>query len=322
MSIQIVIIIVSFVITVLLSVLIIPYLKKLKIGQVVRTDGPESHLKKSGTPTMGGIMMLIAILLVLIVFAFKYNELVLPIILIAGFGIVGFVDDRKKLLEHSSDGISPKMKMILLFVFSSIFILVYLLYFKFGTEIIIPFLSVPFKLSTGLFVVFTMVVLLGTSNAINLTDGLDGLCSGIVTIVMTFFTAVAIKNKDTAMIILGCATVGSNLGFLIFNVKPAKVFMGDTGSLALGAAVASIAIIMKMPMYLLIVAIIPVIETISVMLQVAYFKLTHGKRLFKMAPIHHHLELSGLSEIKVVVLFWCITLAVSIFAYFIYIRFA
>lgn len=306
----------SFVITVILSLCIIPYLKKLKIGQVVRQDGPKSHLGKSGTPTMGGIMMLISILLLLIIFAFQYKVLILPIILIAGFGIVGFIDDRKKLVEHSSDGISAKMKMLLLFVFSVIFIIAYLLIFRLGTDIIVPFTGGDIiVLPIGIFVLFTMLVLLGTSNAINLTDGLDGLCSGIVTVVMLFFTVVATKRHDTAMAILGATVTGANLGFLIFNVKPAKVFMGDTGSLALGAAVASIAIIMRMPLYLLIVALIPVLETLSVAMQVIYFKLTHGKRLFKMAPLHHHLELSGMKETKVVILFWCITLILGVISY-------
>ena len=308
---------ISFVVTIILSLCIIPYLKKLKVGQVVRTDGPESHLKKSGTPTMGGIMMLAAILMLLAVFAFKYPVLILAMVLIAGFGIVGFIDDRKKLVEHSSDGISAKMKMILLFVFSAIFIVLYLTVFNLGTELIIPFLNVPFKLSIGVFVLFTMIVLLGTSNAVNLTDGLDGLCSGVVAIVMTFFTVVAIKNGDTPMVILGASTVGATLGFLIFNVKPAKVFMGDTGSLALGAAIAAVAIIMKMPIYLLIVALIPVVETLSVAMQVIYFKITKGKRLFKMAPLHHHLELSGMKETSVVILFWAITAVLAVLAYFI-----
>ena len=315
MNIQMFVGIISFIATVILSLVIIPYLRKLKVGQVVRTDGPKSHLEKSGTPTMGGIMMLITMLTVLIVFAFKYHILVLPIILIAGFGIVGFVDDRKKLVEKSSDGISAKMKMILLFVFSAMFIVAYLLLFNLGTEQIIPFLKEPFALSVGIYVLFTLLVLLGTSNAVNLTDGLDGLCSGVVAIVMTFFTLVAVRNGDIPMIILGATTVGATLGFLVFNIKPAKVFMGDTGSLALGASMASIAIIMKMPIYLLIVALIPVIETLSVAAQVIYFKLTKGKRLFKMAPIHHHLELSGMKETHVVLLFWCITALLSILAY-------
>ncbi|MBQ8043521.1 MAG: phospho-N-acetylmuramoyl-pentapeptide-transferase [Clostridia bacterium] len=317
MNIQMLVGSISFALTVILSLCIIPYLRKLKVGQVVRTDGPESHLKKSGTPTMGGIMMLIAILAILAIFAFKYHILILPIVLIAGFGIVGFIDDRKKLVERSSDGISAKMKMILLFVFSAIFIVLYLTVFDLGTELIIPFLNVPFNLSTGIFVLFTLLVLLGTSNAINLTDGLDGLCSGVVSIVMTFFTVIAIKNGDAPMIVLGAATVGATLGFLIFNVKPAKVFMGDTGSLALGAAIASAAIIMKMPIYLLIVALIPVLETLSVAMQVIYFKVTKGKRLFKMAPLHHHFELSGMKETQVVLMFWAITAVLAIVAYFI-----
>ena len=317
MNIQMLVGTISFGLTIILSLCIIPYLRKLKVGQVVRTDGPESHLKKSGTPTMGGIMMLIAMLTILIIFAFKYHVLILPIVLIAGFGIVGFIDDRKKLVEHSSDGISAKMKMVLLFVFSAIFIVLYLTIFDFGTELIIPFLDVPFNLSLGIFILFTMLVLLGTINAVNLTDGLDGLCSGVVAIVMTFFTVVAVKNGDAPMIILGASTVGATLGFLIFNVKPAKVFMGDTGSLALGAAIASIAIIMKMPIYLLIVALIPVVETLSVAMQVIYFKMTKGKRLFKMAPLHHHFELSGMKETQVVIMFWAITAVLSVVAYFI-----
>lgn len=308
---------ISLVLTVILSLCIIPYLRKLKIGQMVRTDGPETHLKKQGTPTMGGIMMLISIIVILAIFAFEHHILILPIVLIAGFGIVGFIDDRKKLVEKSSDGISAKMKMILLFVFSAIFIVLYLTVFDLGTELIIPFMNIPFNLGIGIFVLFTTVVLLGTSNAVNLTDGLDGLASGVVAIIMTFFTVVAVKNGDTPMVILGAATVGATLGFLIFNIKPAKVFMGDTGSLALGAAIASAAIIMKMPIYLLIVAFIPVAEALSVMLQVVYFKLTKGKRLFKMAPLHHHFELCGMKETHVVLMFWVVTAVLSIVAYFI-----
>lgn len=317
MNIQMVVGGISFALTVVLSLCIIPYLRKLKIGQMIRTDGPETHLKKQGTPTMGGIMMLIAIIVILAIFAFRHHILILPIVLIAGFGIVGFIDDRKKLVEKSSDGISAKMKMILLFVFSAVFIVLYLTVFDFGTELIIPFMNVPFSLNIGIFVLFTIIVLLGTSNAVNLTDGLDGLASGVVAIIMTFFTVVAVKNGDTPMIILGAATVGATLGFLIFNVKPAKVFMGDTGSLALGAAIASAAIIMKMPIYLLIVAFIPVAEALSVMLQVVYFKLTKGKRLFKMAPLHHHFELCGMKETHVVLMFWVVTAVLSIIAYFI-----
>ena len=317
MNIQMLVGLITFALTVILSLFIIPYLRKLKVGQVVRANGPESHLKKNGTPTMGGIMMLISIISVLAIFAFEHHILILPIVAIVGFGIVGFIDDRKKLVEHSSDGISAKMKMILLFVFSALFILLYLLVFDLGTELIIPFLSTPINLPIGIFAILILLVLLGTSNAVNLTDGLDGLCSGVVAIIMTFFTVVAIRNGDTPMIILGAATVGATLAFLIFNMKPAKVFMGDTGSLALGAAIASIAIIMKMPIYLLIVALIPVCETLSVVLQVTYFKVTKGKKIFKMAPLHHHFELSGMTETQVVIMFWAITAVLSAITYFI-----
>lgn len=309
--------IISFIATVILGIIIVPKLRKLKIGQVVRDDGPKSHLKKSGTPTMGGIIMILVIVAILGIYAIKSPIFILPIVAILGFGIIGFVDDYKKLILKNTDGLSPKLKMLGLFVVSSIFILLYLNVFHLGTDIIIPIFNQPFALSTIVFVFFTMFVLLGTANAINFTDGLDGLASGVVAIIMTFFTIIAIKNGDQDMIILGSVTVGTCIAFLIFNFYPARVFMGDTGSLALGGAVASIAIILKMPLYLVIVALIPIIEVLSVVIQVTYFKLTHGKRIFKMAPFHHHLELSGLKETKVVFLFWMITALLCLVALFI-----
>ena len=307
----------SFIATLILAIITIPILRKYKIGQVERKLGPESHLSKSGTPTMGGITMLIPICIILIVMSFKYPILVLPLIATLGFGLTGFIDDRKKLVEHSTDGISAKMKMLLLFVTTAVFILVYFLVFNLNTEMLIPFVSKPVVFSTGLFVLFTAFIMLGTSNAINLTDGLDGLASGITACVMAFFTVIAVKNNDTPMIIVGASSVGSILAFLVFNIKPAKVFMGDTGSLALGGIVASTAIVMQMPVYLAIVLLIPVLETLSVALQVLYFKATKGKRLFKMAPLHHHLELSGMSEEKIVIMFWSITAILCVIAYLI-----
>ena len=315
MKLQVLMCLVSFIATVVLAIIAIPILKKYKIGQVERKLGPESHLSKSGTPTMGGITMLIPICVILIVMSFKYPILVLPLMATLGFGLTGFIDDRKKLVEHSTDGISAKMKMLLLFVTTAVFILVYFFVFNLNTEMLIPFVSKPVVLSTGLFVLFTAFIMLGTSNAINLTDGLDGLASGITACVMAFFTVIAIKNNDTPMIILGASSVGSILGFLVFNIKPAKVFMGDTGSLALGGIVASTAIVMQMPVYLAIVLLIPVLETLSVALQVLYFKVTKGKRLFKMAPLHHHLELSVMGEEKIVIMFWSITAILCVIAY-------
>ena len=315
MKLQMLIFLGAYILGILLSLIVLPYLKKLKVGQVVREDGPKSHLKKAGTPTMGGIVILIASLVVLSMVAIKYPKIVMAIVPFIGFGIVGFIDDYKKLRYANTEGLSPLKKMIFLFVVSAIFILLYIFVFDNGMDTAIPFIHKDMIMPVGIFVIFTLFILLGTSNAINLTDGLDGLATGVVTIIIAFFTAVAIKNNDTEMAVFGSTIMGSSLAFLIFNMHPAKMFLGDTGSLALGGAVAAMALLMKMPIYLAVVALIPVVETISVALQVIYFKLTHGKRLFKMAPLHHHLELSGLKETKVVSLFWIITTVLCVLAY-------
>lgn len=307
----------SFILTVLLGIIVVPILKKHKIGQIVRNDGPQSHLKKNGTPIMGGIIMIIVSVILLLVNSFKYPVLILAIIAILGFGIIGFIDDYKKLILKNTEGLSPKKKMLGLFIVTAIFIFAYLKIFNLGTDIILPLFSQPIALSVPVFIVFTAFILLGTTNAVNLTDGLDGLASGVVAIIMTFFTIVALKNGEKDMVILGSLVTGTCIGFLIYNFHPAKVFMGDTGSLALGGAVAAISIIMKMPLYLAIVAIVCIIDTLSVILQVLYFKITKGKRLFKMAPFHHHLELSGMKETKVVFLFWIVTVIFCILAYLI-----
>lgn len=309
--------IIAFVATLILGTFVVPILRKLKVGQVVREDGPKSHLKKQGTPVMGGIIMIAVIVCILAVYAFKYPSVILAIVAVLGFGIVGFVDDYKKLVLKNPEGLSPKKKMLGLFVVTAIFILLYLNVFGFGTDIIVPFFNQPISLSLLTFVFFTAFILLGTTNAVNLTDGLDGLASGVVAIIMTFFTLMAVKMQNTEMIIFGSVATGSCIGFLMFNFHPAKVFMGDTGSLALGGAVAAIAIILKMPLFLAIVALVCIIDTLSVMLQVTYFKITKGKRIFKMAPFHHHLELSGMKETKVVLLFWIVTAICCIVAYFI-----
>ena len=317
MKLQMLIFLGSYVLGLLLSLIVLPYLKKLKVGQIVRDDGPESHLKKSGTPTMGGIIILITTLVVLAICTIKYPKLIMAIVPFIGFGVVGFIDDFKKLRYENTEGLSPIKKLILLFVVSAAFILLYLLTFGYGTDILIPILGIDVVLPIGIFIIFTVFILLGTSNAVNLTDGLDGLATGVVTIILAFFTAVAIKNNDTEMVIFGTTVMGANLAFLLFNMYPAKMFLGDTGSLALGGAVAAMAIIMKMPIYLAIVALIPVMETLSVALQVIYFKISKGKRLFKMAPLHHHLELSGMKETKIVSVFWIITAVLCVLAYFI-----
>lgn len=307
--------IVAFVATFVVGLFVMPILKKFKVGQVVRDDGPKEHLKKQGTPTMGGIIMLIVLVVILAINSIKYPTLILAIVSILGFGLVGFIDDYKKLVKKNTKGLSPLKKIFGLVLVTAIFIFMYLKVFKLGTDITLPFISSPITLSVGAFIIFIAFILIGTSNAVNLTDGLDGLASGVVAIIMTFFTIGAVKNSNTEMMILGASSVGTCLGFLLFNFHPAKVFMGDTGSLALGGAVAAIAIMMKMEVYLAIVAFVCIIDTLSVILQVTYFKLTKGKRIFKMAPFHHHLELSGMKETKVVILFWVITAILCFVAY-------
>ena len=309
--------VIAFIATFILGLFVMPILRKFKVGQIVRDDGPKAHLKKQGTPTMGGIIMLIILVAVLGINSIKYPMLLLPIVAILGFGMVGFIDDYKKLVKKNTKGLSPIKKIIGLFIVTAVFIFLYIKVFNLGTDLIIPFISNPITLSMGAFVAFTAFILIGTSNAVNLTDGLDGLASGVVAIIMTFFTIISVKNNNTEMIILGSTSVGTCLAFLLFNFHPAKVFMGDTGSLALGGAVASIAIITKMPIYLAIVAFVCIIDTISVIMQVTYFKLTKGKRIFKMAPFHHHLELSGMKETVVVILFWVITAILCVVAYLI-----
>lgn len=309
--------VVSFIATLILGLITIPKLRKFNVGQVVREDGPSEHLKKNGTPTMGGIIMLLVVIVILGISSFTYPTLVLPLIVIAGFGIVGFIDDYKKLVLKNSKGLSPMKKILGLVLTSSIFILLYINVFNLGTEILVPFINQPIALSLGAFVMFTTFILLACSNAVNLTDGLDGLATGIVAIIMAFFTVIALKNGDMDMVILGLTTIGTCLAFLLFNAYPAKVFMGDTGSLALGGAIASIAIILKMPLYLAIVAIICILETLSVIFQVLYFKMTKGKRLFKMAPLHHHFELSGMKENLIVNVFWAVTIIACLLAYYV-----
>ena len=317
MNIQMLNLIISIVGTIIIGMIALPILRKYKIGQTVRTDGPQSHLSKNGTPTMGGIMMIIVLSLILIINGITKPILFLALVPVLGFGIIGFIDDYKKLVLKSPDGLSAKLKMAGLFVVSILFIVLYLFVFNLSTNTIIPFFNQPIDLGIPVFIVFAMFVLLGTSNAVNLTDGLDGLASGVVAIIMTFFTLVSYKMGNSEMVTLGISTVGTCLAFLLFNTHPAKVFMGDTGSLALGGAVAAIALILQMPLYLIIVALVCIIDTVSVMLQVTYFKITKGKRLFKMAPFHHHLELSGLKETVVVTIFWIVTMLMCVLAYFI-----
>lgn len=300
-------VVISFGISVVLCPIIIPFLRKLKFGQYVRDDGPESHLKKAGTPTMGGLVILVSILLTSLIYIRNYSDIIPVLFMTLGFGIIGFLDDYIKVVLKRSLGLRPLQKMLGQFVVTAIFVYYYFDVAKLDTQVLIPFVNGQvFVMPSWLFILFVFVVVLGTVNGVNFTDGLDGLASGVTVIVATFFTVAAIALNANMTPITG-AVVGSLLGFLLFNTYPARVFMGDTGSLALGGFVASIAFMLHMPLYIVIVGLIYLVEVLSVILQVGYFKVTHGKRIFKMAPIHHHFELSGYSETQVVAAFSILT---------------
>lgn len=303
---------ISFVITVILGIFILPILQKLKVGQSEREDGPKSHLKKSGTPTMGGIIMAVSIIVLSIIVSVIKKEIAVKVIGLAicsiGFGIIGFIDDYKKVILKNTDGLKPKQKMLGLLIVSIVFIIFILGIGKIGTQVLIPFAKTFINIPTIIFVLFTIFVLLATTNAVNLTDGIDGLATTVSLIIIATLTVIAIVNDVLEVALIGAITCGACVGFLIFNLNKAKVFMGDTGSLLLGGVISCMAIYLKMPFVIVIIALVPVIETLSVILQVVYFKKTHGKRIFKMAPIHHHFELSGWKETKVVRIFSLATL--------------
>lgn len=313
------VVLLSFAISIILGLIIIPILKKLKVGQIERDDGPKSHLKKQGTPTMGGVIIALTIFIVCMGLYVKYSvseanvaKNILPLLFVTiGFGLVGFVDDFKKLVLKNTKGLKPIYKMLGLLIIAVAYTLCLTNVLKIGTATYIPFLKIYINMPIWLYIPFAIFVLLGTTNAVNLTDGIDGLATTVTTIILAFFTTVGIILGVKEIVLVGATLVGACLGFLLFNLHPAKVFMGDTGSLLLGGAIAGIALYLKMPIILVIVALVPVIETISVMLQVTYYKKT-GKRIFKMAPIHHHFELSGWSENKVVSVFSIITLVLCV----------
>ena len=304
----------SFAISVVLSPIIIPFLKRLKIGQTERTEGVQSHLEKAGTPTMGGLIILISVLVTSLFFIRRYPNIIPVLFLTLGFGIIGFLDDYLKVVMKRSDGLFPMQKMALQIVVTAIFAFYIVRVAKIPLTMIVPF-SGGYELDLGWFAVpLLFFAVIGTVNGTNFTDGLDGLASSVTVLVATFFTVVAIGTKSGIEPIT-CAVVGALMGFLLFNVYPASVFMGDTGSLALGGFVAGTAYMMQMPLYIIIVGFIYLVEVISVILQVTYFKKTGGKRLFKMAPIHHHFERCGWSENKIVCSFSLFTAVMCVIAY-------
>ena len=314
------VLIISFIVAIILGFIIIPILKKLKVGQIERDDGPKSHLKKQGTPTMGGIIMIVTMIVVITgiyiyLIATGQNEVannMLPLLLVSiGMGLIGFIDDFKKLVLKNTKGLKPSYKMLGLLIISVAYV-VYLVYgIKIGTDTYIPIMKEYISMPVYLYIPFAIIVILATTNAINLTDGIDGLSSSVSAIIITCLTIIGILFGIDEIGIFGSVVVGAVLGFLMFNLHPAKVFMGDTGSLLLGGVISAIALYMKMPLILIIIALVPVLETLSVIIQVAYFKKT-GNRIFKMAPLHHHFELSGWKESKVVIVFSAVTLVLCI----------
>ena len=299
-------VLISFVISALLGPVVIPYLRRLKVGQTTRDDGPQSHLKKNGTPTMGGIMILLAVVVTSLIYMKDYPKILPILFLTLGFGIIGFIDDYIKVVLKRSMGLRAWQKMAMQIVVTGLFVYYLLTFHPEMLLMKIPFMSGKLLDLGILSIPAVFFVVVGTVNGTNFTDGLDGLASSVTVMVATFFSVVAI-GTNSGIEPITCAVVGALLGFLLFNVHPASVFMGDTGSLALGGFVAGAAYMLQMPIFIIIVGAIYLIEVLSVMMQVSYFKLTKGKRIFKMAPIHHHFELCGWSETRVVAVFSIVT---------------
>lgn len=319
MAYQVKILMLAFAIAFVISIIVIPILRMKKIGQHERDDGPKSHLKKQGTTTMGGIAMIIALIAMGGIIYFKYSRSIdageqlvaknlIPLLLVTiGFGLVGFIDDFKKLVLNNTEGLKPRYKMLGLLIIATIFTVYLIKVMDIGTDIVIPFVKTSITLPIWIYIPLTILVMLATTNAINLTDGIDGLSTSVTTIILTCLTVIGIILGVKEIVLLGSSLIGICLAFLLFNLHPAKVFMGDTGSLFLGGAVSVMAIYLKMPVLLIIIAIVPVLETLSDIIQVLHYKRT-GKRVFKMAPLHHHFELCGWHENAIVSVFSIITL--------------
>jgi phospho-N-acetylmuramoyl-pentapeptide-transferase len=307
-------VVISFIISVVLGPFIIPFLKKLKAGQTVRDDGPQTHLKKSGTPTMGGILILISIVATSMVYMNDYPKIMPILFSTLGFGLIGFLDDYIKVVLKRSMGLRAWQKMLGQLLVTGIF--AYYLTHNTGISLAmrIPFVQGKFLDMGILNMPILFFIVIATVNGANFTDGLDGLASSVTVMIATFFTVVAVGTASGVEPIT-CAVVGALLGFLLFNVYPASVFMGDTGSLALGGFVAATAYMLQMPLFIPIVALIYAVEVASVIIQVGYFKMSGGKRFFKMAPIHHHFELCGWSETRVVAVFSIVTAMLCLIAF-------
>ncbi|MBR6400635.1 MAG: phospho-N-acetylmuramoyl-pentapeptide-transferase [Firmicutes bacterium] len=306
---------IAFVINIILCPVIIPFLHRLKFGQPIREEGPQSHQKKSGTPTMGGVMILLAMLVSAAFFLKGNNDAAVVVAITMLYGVIGFADDYIKVVKKHNLGLRAWQKIVFQVLVTAGFAWYILKHAQLGTQVYVPFMHGAVLDLGVLYIPFLFFVMVGTVNAVNLTDGLDGLASGVTLLVAVFFLFAALMAGSGLVPVCGAAA-GALLGFLLFNSNPARVFMGDTGSLALGGFVASTAVLLKMPLMLLIVGGVYLCEALSVMLQVGYFKISGGKRIFKMAPIHHHFEMCGMSETKVVTLFYVVTALLCMAGYF------
>lgn len=309
----------AFVISVILTYLEIPILRE-KAGQNIREEGLKSHYSKAGTPSMGGISIIIATCVMgvfgTLAFGGTIGDELLILLVFGGYGLIGFVDDYKKIIKKQNEGLTAKQKFALQMIIAIAFAVFFARYSAFGTTVFIPLANIYVEFGY-FYYVFVAFAVLAMTNAVNLTDGLDGLASGVTTLVALFFAYAGFTGGafckfgafigDASETFFFSALAGACLGFLVFNKNPAKVFMGDTGSLALGGGVVAAAIVLKLEILLLVAGLVYVIEALSVVLQVSYFKLTHGKRIFKMAPIHHHFEMCGMKETQVVKMFWAFT---------------
>ena len=310
---------VAFLLTVVMLPKLIKYLHYLKFGQEIRQEGPQSHIHKKGTPTMGGISFILAIVVALIIAMFLNSENIkyylLFIYTTVSFAIIGYIDDMLIVVKKKNDGLSPRKKLLLQIVFSLIFYILVSLVYDNVNFIEIPIINYQINISY-LYLLFVIFWQTGFSNAVNLTDGLDGLATSVTIITTSTFALLAYKENNFPVLVFCLAIVGALLGFLLFNKKPAKIFMGDTGSLALGGILAAISIILHKEIVFLFIGLVYILETLSVIIQVAYFKKT-GKRIFKMSPLHHHFELTGYGEAKTVYIFVIIAVISSAIGYFI-----
>ncbi len=300
----------AFVLSAVFCPLLIPFLRKLKFGQQVREEGNPEHLKKQGTPTMGGIAFLAAVVITCVIFSFFCPEVFPVLLLTLGFALTGFIDDYIKVVKKRSEGFKPWQKLLCQLVFTGVFVFWCYRHPSIGSEVVIPFTHGRTWDMGWLYIPFAFIAILGTDNGTNFTDGLDGLCASVTSVIAALLAFISVRvGSGTAVV--SFAFLGALMGFLISNAYPAKVFMGDTGSLAIGGFVAGTALVLRAGWFILLFGLIYLIEVISVILQVGYFKLTHGKRIFKMAPIHHHFELSGYSETRIVAMFTVVTVLLS-----------